>query len=145
VVVTATDAVGNESATSRSVTIVHTPAPRVKLSVTVHAAAGPHGSVRFRSIAIEVSSGAKVTARCIGKHKGCPFKTKTVKTKRGEADLARLLRGHSLAAGAILQIRATKRGAIGRVVNLEVRHHTGVLSFLCLPIGKSKPRAHCAG
>jgi hypothetical protein len=147
VVLTARDAVGNASTASRSVAIAggHKPTPRVKLSVTFHASGGRHGSARFKSLAIKVSSGTKVKVLCIGKHKGCPFKAKTVKTKRGKADVAKLLKHHRLAAGAILEIRATKRGTIGRVANLTVQHGTGVLSFLCLPIGKRKARAHCSG
>lgn len=161
VIITAQDGVGNQRSSSTSVAIgcapppkgvkldanCHRikpkPTPRVNLTVNFRAVDKGHGSAEFTSITVVVTKNANVQVRCLGKHTGCPFKTKPLKTKHGKANAAKLLHGRTLRAGTVVQIRATKKGAIGAVANLTVQKGTGSVSFLCLPLGKSKPRARC--
>jgi hypothetical protein len=162
ITITATDGVGNQSSSSTSVAIgcapppkgvkldanCHRikppPTPRVNLTVNFRAVDKGHGNAEFTSITVVVTKHANVQVRCLGKHTGCPFKSSPLKTKHGKADAAKLLHGRTLKAGTVVQIRATKKGAIGAVANLTVQKGTGSVSFLCLPLGRSKPRAHCS-
>jgi hypothetical protein len=161
VTITAQDGVGNQSSSNATVTIGCAAPPkgvkldaschrvraaRVSFKVTFHTHGAGGGRARFTSLVVSaLTSHARVQMRCLGKHKGCPFKSVNV-TKTGKrANLAKLLRGAVLDPGAIVQIRATRRGAIGAAANLKISHGTAKLSVLCLPVGKSKPRAHCVG
>jgi hypothetical protein len=160
--VNAVDAVGNQSSAAGTVTIGCTPPPKgvrldanchpikrkptpvVKLTVKFRATNEGHGSAKFTSIVVtQLTRRAKVKVACLGKHKGCPFESKSVKQTGARTNLAKLLNGHTLAAGAIIQIRATKKGSIGAVANLKVKNGTGRLTVLCIPKGKSKPQRNC--
>lgn len=160
VTVNAVDAVGNESSADGTVRIGCPrppkgvrldancrrikPTPVVKLKINFRATDEGDGSAKFTSIVVnKLTRGAKVRVACLGKHKGCPFKSKSVKQTVAQANLAKLLHGHALDAGAIIQIRATKKGFTGAVANLKVNNGTGRLTFLCIPKGKSKPQRSC--
>lgn len=142
VTITAQDAVGNQSSANATVTVQAI--PRVSFSVRYRVRNEGRGRARFTSIVVaKLTRGAHVRILCIGKHKGCPFKAAKIKRTGGKANLAKRLRGRTLDAGAIVQVRATKAGMIGAVANLKVGHGTARLSRLCLPVGASKPRGHC--
>jgi hypothetical protein len=161
VTITAADGVGNQSAASATVTIACAPAPagtkpdagsnvvrspRVRFAVHYHVKEEGRGRVKFVSLLVtKLTSHARAQLRCIGKHKGCPFKVKKVRKTGRKANLAKLLRGRTLDPGAILQIRGTLAGAIGAVANLKVEGGTVTLRHLCLPLGAKKPKAKCSG
>jgi hypothetical protein len=159
VTVTATDAVGNQSSSSTTVAIGCAKPPKgtkfnaschkiktplVSFTVNFRAANKGGGRARFTSIVVtKLSRHAKVQIRCLGKHNGCPFKSKAIKKTGSKANLAKVLKGHILAPGAIIQIRGTRKGSIGAVANLKVHDGTASLAFLCIPKGKSKPQSKC--
>jgi hypothetical protein len=90
----------------------------------------------------DVRRGMKVELRCRGG--GCPFarKTRSVKKRKRLLDLHPLLAGAALRAGAVLELRITRRGAIGKVVRYGMRSGAVPSSrALCLPPGKRRPRA----
>ena len=89
----------------------------------------------------DLRKGMKVQVRCRGG--GCPFarKTRTAKKRTRLLDLHPLLAGAGLRAGARLEVRITRRQAIGKVVRFTMR--SGALprsTPLCLPPGPTRPR-----
>lgn len=140
--ITASDAVGNASSVEKQVTISPSPAKRrVSFHLSFHTKGAGRGRTRFTSLFItKLTRGAKVQMRCVGKAVGCPFKAKKVKKTGRKANLAKLLAGHALDPGALVEIRATKAGSTGRVADLKVAKGTAKLRLLCLPPGKGKPR-----
>ena len=65
-----------------------------------------------------ITPGAKVEVRCKGK--GCPFKKKSFPVKNGKANGAKPFKGKKLKPGAVVEVRITKAGAIGKVVSYKV-------------------------
>ena len=57
--------------------------------------------------------------RCKGK--GCPFKRKTAKGKRGVAKLGKHFKGAKLKPGTTLEVRVTAPGMVGKVVRYTFR------------------------
>jgi PKD domain len=161
VTITAQDGVGNQSSSTATVKIGCAPhrkgtklgpdckklrARRVKFAVRYHLEGEGHGRAKFVAIVLaKLTSHTKVQIRCIGRHKGCPFKTKKVKRPGSKANLAKLLRHRTLDSGAIVQIRGTLSGAIGRVANLRIKGGSATLRYLCLPPGSKKPKSKCRG
>ena len=89
----------------------------------------------------DIPSGGKVTMRCKGK--GCPFKRKTAKGKRGVAKLGKHFKGAKLKPGTTLEVRVTAPGMVGKVVRYTFRSNRKLPSSTrrCLPPGASKPVA----
>ena len=100
---------------------------------------------RFRVTTIrfsDVPNKMRANARCKGA--GCPFrKTKTLKSRRHKLNLLPALRGRTdFRAGQTLEVRATRRGFMGRVVRVQLKQGKVPESVrLCLKPGTKKPRA----
>jgi hypothetical protein len=93
-----------------------------------------------------VTSKAKLKVTCRGK--GCPFKSKSVKLKKGKAKLSKLFkrkrRRAKLRRGARIRISLTKKGLISKVYSFKVRR--GALPSLatrCQVPGSKKLRTRC--
>lgn len=81
---------------------------------------------------------AKVRLRCKGG--GCPFSTKSLKVRKRKASATKLLKSHRLSPGAVLEIRVTAPGTMGKVVRYTIRSHAlPKRRQLCLRPGKKKP------
>jgi Ca2+-binding RTX toxin-like protein len=93
-----------------------------------------------------VPRSGKVQATCKkkngkGKGRGCPFARKTFASKGGRVTLSRKLASRRLRPGAVLQLRATADGFIGRVLTIEIRKRKEPKrTARCLPPGASKPQ-----
>jgi hypothetical protein len=88
-----------------------------------------------------LSPGARVELRCKGR--GCPFAKRVAKVRRNHsANLRRLIK-RRLRAGAVLEVRLTAPGTIGRVTRFRLRKgHPPKKVNLCLPPGAKTP-ARC--
>jgi hypothetical protein len=87
-----------------------------------------------------IPRGGKVRVRCIGKKKGCPFKSRKLKVKKRKAAATKLFKRARLEPGAILEARITAPDTVGKVVRYRMRSHALPKSRnLCLPPGKKKP------
>jgi PKD repeat protein len=78
--------------------------------------------VRIDVLSVRTGHGAKVTIRCKGRHKGCPFKRKVV-TARGKVRRRHMPGFHRryLRAGAVVEVFVTRSGAIGKYTRFKVR------------------------
>ena len=63
--------------------------------------------------------GAKLSVRCKGE--GCPFKRKSVKLRDGGANLTKRFKSKRLRPGAVVELRVTAPGAIGKVQRFTIR------------------------
>ena len=91
-----------------------------------------------------VPAGATVEVRCKGgKQKGCPFKRKTARPKRGSVDVRKLFkRQTTLKPGARIELRVMQPGAIGRYVAYTIRKgRIPKPTSRCLAPGSRKPGA----
>ena len=87
-----------------------------------------------------VKRGDRVKLTCKGH--GCPLRAKTTKVKKNKKSLSlvRSLKGTQLGKGAALEVRITRRGAVGVAKRWKVRApKKPALTSKCLPPGKSKP------
>jgi len=88
-------------------------------------------------------AGGRVTVTCEGK--GCPFAKRSRQVPpNGKVGFTGALEGHKLKPGAVIEVRITARGWIGKVVRYTVRK--GKLpkaETLCLAPGASKPATRC--
>ena len=83
--------------------------------------------------------GAKLQVRCQGK--GCPFSRKAVKLKNGGAKLTKRFKARRLKPGAVIELRVTAAGAIGKVQRITIRpRKEPKRTSLCLAPGASKPK-----
>jgi hypothetical protein len=85
-----------------------------------------HG-VRISLVSVQAPTGARVTVRCRGR--GCPAKGQTViaaagagKRKAGTVLIVFKHFERSLRVGAVLEIRVSKPGQIGKYTRFAVRH-----------------------
>ena len=87
-----------------------------------------------------VKRGDRVKLTCKGR--GCPLRAKTTKVKKSKKSLSltRRLKGAKLRKGAVLEVRVTRRGAVGLAKHWKVRApKQPALTSKCLPPGKTKP------
>jgi hypothetical protein len=85
-------------------------------------------------------AGGRAELRCEGK--GCRFARKAGRvSRRGRAELAKLLRGRRLRAGVVLEVRATAPGFVGKVrrFRIRARGRQPVRTSLCLAPGRKRP------
>jgi hypothetical protein len=158
--VTATDNAGNTATASRTYTVVAPPPPPPPpppplvvepeepevIDSTVRNSwrvLGARSTLR-RLIARRVPAGARVEVRCLGRR--CPFERKRVSGRRGDVNLLPQLnrRQRRLRVGQTLEVRVTKRGAVGSVVRFKIRR--GKLPTprsLCIPADGGAPRRSC--
>jgi dipeptidyl aminopeptidase/acylaminoacyl peptidase len=89
----------------------------------------------------DVPAGAKVEVRCKGR--GCPIRRKVVRVRRGRANVQAVFGRRKLRPGAVIEIRITRPGAIGKVVRYTIRPRKLPSSRrLCLQPGAKRP-ARC--
>ncbi|HEX6712946.1 MAG TPA: MopE-related protein [Thermoleophilaceae bacterium] len=87
---------------------------------------------------------ASIRVACIGKNKGCPFNAKTLVVKASQTSLTKLFKTARLRPGAVLELRVTAPGAIGKVFRFTIRKKKSPASrTLCLAPGGKTP-APCA-
>ncbi len=89
-----------------------------------------------------VKRGDRVKLTCKGR--GCPLRAKTIKIKKSKKSLSltRRLKEATLRKGAVLEVRVTRRGAVGLAKRWKVRApKKPTLTNKCLPPGTSKPVA----
>jgi hypothetical protein len=87
-------------------------------------------------LTVSAPKGAKVNIRCKGR--GCPYKSKSTKSKGKRIDVRKMRRGFR--AGAVIDIRVTKTNTIGKFVRITIRDDQRPKRVdRCLTPGKSKP------
>jgi hypothetical protein len=90
----------------------------------------------------DIPNGVKAFARCSGK--GCPFKqTKSVKSRKHKLNLLPKLRGKvNFKPGQTLEVRATRKGFMGRVIRVKLKKgKIPKATRLCLKPGTKRPRS----
>ena len=102
---------------------------------------------RFTRMSVrQVPRRARVELRCTGgTRRGCPnsLRRERAIVGRGRASFTRRLRRVHLRAGARLEVRITRSGAIGKVLRFKIRKRSLPLSStLCMPPGARRP-AEC--
>jgi hypothetical protein len=115
--------------------------PRVTSPITYAWEARARTTRVVRLVVRDVPEGGWVEVRCAGR--GCPLRNRTVRPKRGRAQLAPMFPRRGLPAGTVLEIRVLAPEHIGKVRRYTMR--AGKLPAArseCLPPGASKPR-HC--
>lgn len=99
------------------------PPPAVAPAIAARAVVKSHllGSATvLRKLALKgLPAGASVAATCKGK--GCPFKRKQVKVAGGTADLTALFAKRQLAAGTLIELKATAPGMTGETIDIKTR------------------------
>jgi hypothetical protein len=87
---------------------------------------------------------ASIRVVCSGKKKGCPFKTKTVGPKSADTVLTKLFKNARLRPGAVIEVRVTRPGMVGKIFRFTIRKKKAPASqTLCLAPGAKTPAA-CA-
>ena len=91
----------------------------------------------------DVPAGGRVVLRCAGR--GCEFGRRVARVSAvGTAGLKKLLRGRRLKAGAVVEVRVTAAGFVGKVTRFRMRRaRVPVKTSLCLAPGDVAPR-RCA-
>ena len=97
----------------------------------------------MRLIASRVSAGTRIVVRCRGG--GCPFAARAMTARKAYARLAlggRAMRRARLRKGAVVEVRASKPGLLGRVTTYRIRAaRLPVLSSHCTLPGSLKETA----
>ena len=70
-------------------------------------------------MAEDVPAGGRVAVLCSGK--GCGFKRRAVAVHGGKAFLTKLFRGHRLKPHAVIDVRVTAPGMVGRAARFTIR------------------------
>jgi hypothetical protein len=91
--------------------------------------------LRLRDIPV----GGRATLRCTGR--GCPFrKAKRLRIRDGRANATGLFEGKRLRPGAVIAIRVTAPGTMGKIVRYTMRsRRPPAKQTLCDPPGQSRP------
>lgn len=85
-------------------------------------------------------SGARIQVRCTNRSRGCPFKSRRLRSRGGRANAATLFRRAELEPGAMIEIRVTARDTIGKVFRYTMRsRRLPARRELCLTPGRSRP------
>ena len=153
--ITATDAVGNATSTTRTIVVSAPPppppTPRIRATVQTLWAVKGRTALLLRLSMRGAPAGSRFQLRCAGKR--CPFKQKSTKRVRGgRSTLFKKVgvseaveqRARRFRSGQRLQVRITARGHIGKVVKYKLKKGklpTGKVR--CLPLGGSKPKRRC--
>ena len=84
----------------------------------------------------DVPAGGRVVLRCSGG--GCGFASRRARVRdSGDAALKPLLRGRRLRAGAVVEVRVTAPGFVGKVTRFRMRRaRVPVKTSLCLRAGR---------
>jgi hypothetical protein len=112
---------------------------RVEAFLTTFPAAG---YTRFTSMTVlPVRKGDRLRLTCKGA-RSCPLRKKSIRVRRSKRKLSlmRHVRGAKLRRGAVVQLRVTRRGTIGRVTTWKIRApKTATITRACLRPGQKKP------
>ena len=82
----------------------------------------------------DVPSGGTVTVSCRGN--GCYKKAKTATVRNGNSDLHRIIKSRHLGVGAVLDVKITAPGMVGKVVRFTMRkHNIPTMQRYCLAEG----------
>lgn len=99
------------------------------------------GYTTFTSMKVlPVRAGDRLRLTCKGP--GCPLRRKRIKVEKRKSGLSLLrhVRGAKLRRGAVVQLRVTRPGTIGRVTKWKIRAPKGVkITRQCLRPGAKKP------
>lgn len=99
------------------------PPPSVAPAIAARAVVKSHllgSSTVLRKLALKgLPADAIVAATCKGG--GCPFRRKQVRVVGGIADLSTLFAKHQLAAGVLIELKATALGMTGETVDIKTR------------------------
>jgi hypothetical protein len=120
------------------------PAPASRVRASIAASWRARGrTTRVTRLAIRsVPAGARIVAKCKGR--GCPFRSKAVRPRRGAADLTPLFGRRPLRSGAVVEIRVTKAGWIGQIVRFAIRKgRPPAKALLCVPPAGGAARRTC--
>jgi hypothetical protein len=113
---------------------VNAPFTRVAASITANGVGRRTKTTFAQLLVTAITPGAKVQVLCTGK--GCPFKAKTLKVKKGRASLKRF----SVPVGRTVEVRVTAKDMIGKVARWKtVKNRFPTLKLLCLAPGRTKP------
>jgi hypothetical protein len=109
--------------------------PYIGVGVTANSTAAPSG-VRITSLLLSpVPSHTTIRVTCQGT--GCPKRaTLHIRHARRRVSLTGVFAGRTLHRGALIDLRATKPGTIGRTARITVKRHSIHIALLCLPPGK---------
>jgi hypothetical protein len=89
-----------------------------------------------------VAAGGQVTVACKGS--GCPRGTKKVRVSNGAAVLTKVFKNKKLKPGAVIEIRTTANGYVGKVVRYTIKKKKAPKrTTLCLPAGASGSPIAC--
>jgi hypothetical protein len=119
------------------------PAPytRLRRDINVITATYPSGYLTFRTMSVQpVRKGDRLQLTCKGR--GCDFKRKTIRIKKNarKRSLMKYVGGMELRKGAVVQLRVTRKGTIGRVRTWKVRApKIPKISDGCLKPGAKRP------
>ena len=120
------------------------PFPRITSPVSRDYTVRKGHYTRFTRMSVrQVPRRARVELRCTGgTRRGCPnsLRRERARVRRGRASFTRRLRRVHLRAGARLEVRITRSGAIGKVLRFKIRKRSLPLSLtLCMPPGARRP------
>lgn len=90
--------------------------PLLRRAISAVTATYPSGYLEFRTLSVRpVRKGDRIRLTCKGS--GCKFKRKSIRVKKNarKRSLMKYVRGMQLRNGAVLQLRVTRPGTIGRV------------------------------
>ena len=138
--VVAVDRAGNASAAT-SVTVPVLPLPRITSGIRKRFLVFKTYTVFTKLVVRDAPVGALVRVSCKGR--GCPKKPARRRSEgRKEMPFTSYVKGRHLRSGAVLQIRITLAGHLGKVVKYRMRKgKRPVVTVQCLDPGASKPGA----
>jgi Putative metal-binding motif/Calx-beta domain/Divergent InlB B-repeat domain len=121
---------------------VRAPFPRIGASVVARWRATRTATRVLQLDAINVPRGSTVVVSCAARVHGCVFRTRTVRvpTARARVQLLAFFGDSELRPGAVIEVRITKPGTIGKAASYTVRRGTAPrIRSLCLRPGSSRP------
>lgn len=115
--------------------------PKLAATVSSKFKAGLRTLVR-RLVVAKASAPASIRVSCATKKRGCRFQAKRVAPKSATTSLTKLFRKAKLRPGAVIEIRVTQPGTIGKVFRFTMRKKKKPKArVLCLPPGAKSPSA----
>jgi hypothetical protein len=122
-----------------TVVVARKPFDNFPFDPLVHVISSPTSTgAHIDLLTVKAPKGAKVNVRCKGR--GCPYKSKSTKSKGKRIDVRKARRNYR--AGAVIEIRVTKTNTIGKFVRITIRDGKSPKRVdRCLTPGKSKPVA----
>lgn len=113
--------------------------PPRQIAATALLRATPTGNgIRVRSLTVNAGRGARISIRCAPR-RACPAQSRTARNVRFRA-----FRGRRLRAGTRIQIRVTRRNAIGRYIEYRItRGNFRRQPDRCIPVGSTRPQRRC--